>query len=272
MTDTALLAHLEDPFRRSIAVRFAQHELRKLLPAVRDERTLRLIDEQVEGWYDMLSVRNFWNGIHGMSMGFRLKSLVPWITSLHIRWSERECPVDELWFGGGFGLEGLGAGESAKAIRERLFLPEHRDLIEEKRRRLLAESATSAPRDHFPIFVVRKEGKLRVIDGNRRLLNAVVAQHATIGATIGEQVGEPALYEHWVPTALLVDLVFWHDRYCALGRGTTDAFARTIAELIRDSRAGRDEFVHSSLHRDDASHMRLLERVAEILVQQGVAL
>lgn len=269
-TNEVFLPHLSDPFRRSIAVRYAQQELRKLLPQFQDEAIWESIDKQVEQWWDALSVRNFWNGIHGISMGFRLKSLVPWLTSLHIQWIEKDAPVEELWFGGKFGpIKELDISGASTAVKQIIFLPEHRELLKQTRKRLKGLLDESAPRDDYPIFVVRKEGQLRVIDGNRRLLKAIVNQKERIRAVVGEPTADPPFYEHWVPTSLLVELVFWHKQQVQAGRDTIDITARNIVELIRDSSAGRIEFFERAVHKDDEIHVKLSERVEQILAQKS---
>ncbi len=157
-------------------------------------------------------------------------------------------------------------------------MPENQKLLEQTKQKLKEEAVKTAPRDDFPIFVVRKshgdssEKKLRVIDGNRRLLQAIVDKKDTIRAVVGEPVAEPALYEHWVPTSLLVDLVFWHKRQVQLGRKITEAVAHVIAELIRDSSAGRVEFVERSIHRDKKLDILLLEAVAKVIGGYGISL
>lgn len=272
-TEEIFSPHLFEPFRQGIAVCYAQQEFRKLLPQLRDGALWQSIDEQIGKWYKELSIRNFWNAIHGISMGFRLKSLVPWITSLNIQWAEKDVVVEELWFGGKFGpIKSLKVPESAVMVKEKIFLSENAVLLKQTRKKLEEIKEETAPRDHFPIFVVRKENKLRVIDGNRRLLQAIVNQKDTIPAFVGEPIAEPPLYEHWVPTSLLVDLVFWHKRHVQVGRETTDIVANVIAELIRDSSAGRLEFAQRSIHRDDEIHMRLLGAVAKILDDWGISL
>ena len=267
------LPHIYDPLRQKIALNFAKGEMRKLLPHLRGESVWRPIDEQIEEWPEKLSVRNFWNGIHGISIGFRLKSIVPWITSLNVTWKEREVPLEELWFGGKFGAVGkLGAGENAAAVRDALMMDENRALLEETARVTEEKSRETEPRDSFPIFAVRKEGELKVIDGNRRLMSAVVSGKESVLVSVGEPLGEPPLREHWVPTSLLVDIVFWNKRQVLAGRETTKTSARVIAELIKDSSAGRIEFRERAIHRDDEAHLELLKAVAEILNGWGVKL
>lgn len=205
-------------------------------------------------------------------MGFRLKSLVPWITSLHVRWTERNVPVKDLWFGGKFDpIASLETSESAVAVKKHLFRPKNKKILEQTRKKLQKESINTAPRDNFPIFVVRKDhSKLRVIDGNRRLLQAIVFGKHAIRAVVGEPIAEPPFYEHWVPTQILVDIVFWHKRQVLLGRDITKATARVIAELIRDSSAARSEFARWGSQQNGEVPARLFKAVTKILIAFGV--
>ncbi|MFZ2523000.1 MAG: hypothetical protein WAW92_01300 [Minisyncoccia bacterium] len=268
------LPHLHEPIRREIAVRFAKHELRKLLPSIRDESALALIDNDIDGWWDKLSIRNFWNGIHGMSMGFRLKSLVPLITSLNIKWVEKDVSLDELWFGGKFGVVASlkNNSEQVSSVKEQIFLPENSELLEETIKILKEKQSDSAPRDESSIFVVQKEDKLVVIDGNRRLLQAIVDKKETIKAVVGESVGEPVFYENWVPTQILTELIYWHKRNFKTDVKITDATARVIADLIQNSSSGRIEFVERGVSASDEAGAKLLGTVKTILLEKGVSL
>ena len=262
------LPHLYESLRRKIAVSYIEQEMRKLFPQSRDASLWYSMDKQIAGWYESLSIRNFWNAVHGISMGFRLKSLVPWITSLNMQWREIDLPVEKLWFGGRFGpLSSLGmkVSEEVGAVKNALLQPENKEILEQAKKDIKEKYQETAPRDDFPVFAVRKEEKLRVIDGNRRVLKAILEDRKTIRAVIGEPVAEPAIYEHWVPTSLLADLVFWHKRQIQSGRDTTEIMTRVIAELIYDSSAGRIEFAERAIHRDDEIHMRLLQAVEKII-------
>ncbi|MDE2001454.1 MAG: hypothetical protein KGI60_02720, partial [Patescibacteria group bacterium] len=228
--------HLSDPLRVRIAVEYARHEMRKLFPRIRDAATLAVLDDEITRWPELLSVRDFWNGVHGISMGFRLKNIVSWLTSLNIRWEKREVDTADLWFGGSFGpIPKLGSAESAGDVAWKLFLSENIKLLEEVRKTVFEKSNDSAPRSEYPLFVVRKEDELRVIDGNRRLLQAIVNERPRISIYVGEPISSPVFYEHWVPTSLMVDLAFWHKKEFLSGRSTTQEIAHVIAELIRDS-------------------------------------
>ena len=221
------LPHLYEPLRRQIAIQYIQHEWRKLFPRLHGKELWQSIDKQIADWYEVLTIRNFWNAIHGITIGFRLTSIVPWITSLNIKWEEKDIPINEL--------------EYSKQKND------------------------GKPLNNDPIFVIRKEEKLRVIDGNNRVIKAITEGKTSIRAFVGEPTAEPPLFEHWVPTSLLVDLVFWHKKHFQADRDTTETIAKTIAELIRDSSAGQIEFEERAVHKDDEIHMKLLEAVQKIL-------
>lgn len=270
-TDQKFPPHFYEPLRRQIATQFARKEMRKLLPKLRDDSLWQSIDEQIEEWQEKLGMIAFWNGIHGISMGFSSKSLVPLITSLNIKWSEKDLPVEDLWFGGKFAtVSHLENAESAAAVKKQLFLSKNKKVLEKTIKAMEEKAAETAPRDNYPIFVVRKEKKLRVIDGNRRLLQAIINNQNTIKAYIGEPIGEPSIYEHWIPTQIFVELVFWHKKQAQINRDTTDATAKVIAELIRDTSAGRLEFAEHGIHRDDKIHVKLFKAVQKILADYGV--
>lgn len=274
-TKEIFLPHLYEPLRRQIAAQFIQHEWRKLFPQLRGEQMWKSIDAQIADWYETLTIRNFWNAIHGITIGFRLTSIVPWITSLHVKWEEKDVLFDELWFRGKFGpissLE-VETPDLAGAVKEAIFRHKNREFFEKTKQYFELHKNDTEPRSDSPIFVVRKKDKLRVIDGNGRVLKAIIDGKNSIRAVVGEPTAEPPLYEHWMPTSLLVDLVFWHKRQVQNGRDTTDTIASTIAELIRDSSAGRIEFSERSVHKDDEIHLKLLEAVSKILVDQGIFL
>lgn len=263
--------HFYEPIRQKIAVQFAQKEMRKLLPELRKPSLWQSIDKQIEEWHKKLGMIAFLNGIHGISMGFSSKSLIPLITSLNIKWSEKDLPVEKLWFGGKFfTVSHLENAESAASVKEQLFRPENKELLEKTRRVMEEKAAETAPRDNYPIFVVRKEDKFKVIDGNRRLLQAIINNQKTIKVYTGEPIGKPPIYQHWVPTQILVELVFWHKKQALISRNTTDATAKVIAELIRDTSAGRLEFVEHGIHRDDKIHIKLFKAVQKILAEDKI--
>lgn len=269
------LPHLSEPIRRQIATEYIQHEWRRLFPQLRGEELWQSIDTQIEDWYEMLGIRNFWNAIHGITTGFRLTSIVPLITSLNITWGERDVSFDELYFRGKFGpiasLE-VDTPEFADSIKKAIFIQENQDFLEATKQYFESHKNDTEPRSDDPIFVLKKDGKLHVIDGNGRTLKAIAENKNSIRAFVGEPIAEPALLEHWVPTSLLVDLVFWNKRHAQANRDTTETTAKMIAELIQDSSAGRVEFSQRAVRSNDEVHMRLFDAVVHILKDRGITL
>lgn len=274
-TNKIFLPHLYESLRRQIAIQYIRHEWRRLFPELRGKELWQSIDKQIADWYEMLGVRNFWNAVHGITIGFRLTSIVPWITSLNVKWTERDIPFNELYFRGKFGPIAsikVETSEFVDSIKKAIFLPENLEFLKATKQYFKSHKNDTEPRSDFPIFVVKKNDKLQVIDGNGRVLKAIAEGKDSIRAVIGEPIAEPALYEHWVSTSLLVDLVFWHKRQTKIGRDTTETTAKTIAELIRDSSAGRIEFRERAIHHNDEIHMRLLQAVTKILADYGITL
>jgi hypothetical protein len=269
-------AHLYEAERREIAIRYIRHELRKLFPNVRDEEMWKLLDSEVAGWWNenptLAPVRDFWNGLHGISMGFKLKNVVSWVTSAHLKWGEKEVSVDELWFGSPIGfLKGIHAQPSAREVREWIFQPERAEQLEEERARSRKEEDSTMPRNAFPIIAIRKGKNLIVTDGNRRLLRAILTNQERIYAVTAEPIGEPLVFDAWVPTASLCELVSFHRYWSSLKRDTTEHVAHIIAELIRDSSAGRIEFMQRAVSESEID-TRLIDIVRSILKKDGIDL
>ncbi len=264
------LPHLYDPIRREVAVGYVQHELRKLFPHVRDVALWETIDSDVTQWFDesklLAPVRDFWNGVDAISGGFKLKHIVPWLTSRNMSIEKVDQSVEELWFGTTFQeFATLGKRPSAKAVSDFLHTPAGSNVRSQAEQYLHSAEAETVERNHFPILVVETESKLRVIDGNRRLFKALLSGTPTVLAIVARQIHAPQFFEHWVPTQLLLRLVFNH-RYISLpSRETTEAYARVVVELVRNSTAGRYEFYNRTLNVEYEQDRMLLEAVQALL-------
>ena len=81
---------------------------------------------------------------------------------------------------------------------------------------------------------------------------------------------KPVFYEHWVPTTLLIDLVYLYKWQNISGRENTVKYAETIAEIIRDTSAGQFEFFERVIHEDDEVYAELSKMVSEILAKEGI--
>jgi len=280
-TQTDYPAHIYDEKRREIAVRYVRHELRKLFPSIRDEATWQTIDADIANWYKdnwlLMPIRDFWNGVHGISMGFKLKNIVSWLTSKNIAWEEKRIRVDDLAFGSAIGNLGQIRPESTTLpsvaeVRAWHFDPSRTQALEEGRALSTKNSEFSMSRDDDPVFAVRKNGALTVIDGNRRLLRAILFEEPDILAVVGEPIANPLVFESWVPTSILIDLASMHRYWTAIGRDTTNALADVITASIRDSSAGRLEFFCRATSSKNPADITLIAAVKMRLADLGVAL
>src|ERR1051326_832062 len=192
--------HLYDPLRRKIAQQYIGHELRKLFPSVRDLSVWQSIDQSVSRWFEgnllTTPVRIFWNGFHAIARGFRFKNLLPFLTSKNIEWEERTMPLTDLQFGFAFpDQDFLGPYPSVLKVKQQLSLPVHLRARNKLYAECKIERELTAFRDSDPIIVRRMEGKLRAIDGNRRLLLALLEGKNDIQAYVGEPAAEPEIFE-----------------------------------------------------------------------------
>ena len=98
--------HIYEPIRIKIATDYVKGELRKYLPGLRDNNLWEKIDSDIDKWFEKMGPRDFWNGFHGIAMGFKLKHhLTHVLTAENIKWKyEKKLPLNEhLASGAGFG-------------------------------------------------------------------------------------------------------------------------------------------------------------------------
>ncbi len=173
-------AHVSDPTRRTIAERYVKHELIKLLSGLRETAAWETIQRDVTGWFSanptLAPIRDFWNGVHAISMGFKLKLLVPWLTSFHVQWSEAEVQTEELWFTSRLeDLVKIGPEPSAKAAKKWYFADENREALEIARQAEERRSLETMPRSDFPI--IAKQDGVRIFARREQLRQLALITH-----------------------------------------------------------------------------------------------
>lgn len=98
--------HIYEPIRIKISTNYLKQELRKFLPNIRGTLWQK-IDADIDKWFNdspnLADVRDFWNGFHGIAMGFKLKpGLIQVITAENIEWHfEKALPLDQKLACGG---------------------------------------------------------------------------------------------------------------------------------------------------------------------------
>jgi len=201
-----------DPVRVKLAAEATSKELRKLLPSVPEELWPQL-DHNVADWFDgtaseLAMVHDFWNGCEGIMTGFKLKRLIRYFSAANVSWQTTDVAVDEIPLGWQVGTLSDELGQPpyhAPGIRELFqakpkFLAENKQLSDEK-------AAGSVPRDHYPIILAKDKDGYTLLDGNRRVLRAIIYGRDQISAHIGTFEHYHDVRDYWVSTPFLRDLV-----------------------------------------------------------------
>lgn len=273
--------HLSNPLRIEIASMLIQHELRKLFPHVRDQEIWKELDTQVRDWPKDASilrpVHDFWNVAHAFCMGVRLKALVYWITSENINWQRERLSIEHLYFG--VKLESISFAEdqpNAGDIRRYFYQEQNKKQLEELREKSDAESKKTSHRDNDPIIVQEREGKLIILDGNRRVLRAIAKDKPLIAAYVARTKHEPLLHDHWVPTSTMHEIMSAHRYACRQdphdSELLTSTFAKTLASMIKDSVIAQTMFVERVKIIDATETDTLYKAVSKILQEKNVSL
>lgn len=207
--------HIYDPIRVEVANAYIKREMRKYLPSVRTRDVWKNIDRDIDQWFEnnqnIAKIRDYWNGFHGIAMGFKLKNgLIQLITAQNVSWVK----VDKLPLDGyvatGAGIEyifqELSGNQSATDLR--IFFEKHVDLAKFWKTEFEKHAETSEERDNFPIIAIKVKGVALAHDGNRRLILAVLQRKKTIPAYLGHFTdGTEIPKNYWLPTSVYMDIV-----------------------------------------------------------------
>ena len=192
---------ITEPTRVDIGKMLIAHEMDKLFPGLGNYDHIKAVVNK--RWIDLdgeKAIRNFWNLVDSLMMGYELKNLVPLITSEGTSWKlEIEYPIDELRFSWDEKIEDFELNKkTAKEVAD--YLAEHEDVLEDIKKKNIKTS----PRVNDPIIVEKysNNGNLHVHSGNGRLRRAITNGQQSIDAYIGTQVSAPKS-NHWVSTSFL---------------------------------------------------------------------
>lgn len=192
---------LTESIRIDIGKMLIAHEMVKLFPDFGDyEKMKTQVNDKWRDVSSIVSIRDFWNLVDSIMMGYKLKNLVRDITSQHYVWSIVSAQsVGELKFS--TDINGL-VNNTETASEVKAFLeanPTELQRITEGTNEAFPEGNT---RHMDPIIVLSQTDGLFVHDGNGRLLKAVVEGQEVISAYVGTQSQAPKS-NHWVPTSHL---------------------------------------------------------------------
>lgn len=202
-------SHILEPNRIEIAREIALKEYLKLFPIL-EPADFEQISSSILYWlhgagYELAAVSDFWNYIDGMMLSLKLKDIVPYITSANISWDLEELDPHALHLAVAVGnLAQHGQPPYSYEFVNQKILQNMQQLVINRRISDEKASDTSIDRDRYPIIVRREpNGELKILDGNRRTLRALLYGKDKILSWVGTVRAEPTLKDHWVNTGFM---------------------------------------------------------------------
>lgn len=244
-------SHIYNPVRIEAALSYIKHEFRKLLWRI-PQNQWPMIDRDIADWMNsphLNTPRDFWNGFHGICMGFKLKiGLIYFVTAENISWKKEEVPIRDLFFGIEFPpTRVIKPGVlSANEVVRFYANPKNRK-IKEKEQKVSESFSKGTPlRDEDPIIVTEKiideKDVLSVYEGNRRIIKAILEDRKTILAFVGRFTSkekEPKNY--WIPTSVLMEILYFAKE--AFERKDKESFQHYMA-VLQDMLANSESAVY----------------------------
>lgn len=234
--------HLSEKIREEAAVDYLKHELRKIFPSIKSSEVLELMGNK-----QLCNPRDFWNGIHGVSMGFKLKNTIYLVTAENIKWERRKMSPSELTFG--VELEQTKKVKEGK-ITGREFMDFYKNNPQERTEQLnkiIKMRGNDEERESDPILAVEKENIISVHDGNGRLARHILEGKNEIEVFVGKMEGKyPTNY--WLPTSFLLEYLYYV--YAAIDIKDEELFEKqmtVVKNMLIFSESGKIEFVNRAL-------------------------
>jgi len=251
--------HIYDPARQDVAVSYIKHEFRKLLRQI-PEGYWKKIDTDISEWIsspELATPRDFWNGFHGICMGFKLKiGLVYFVTAENVIWSKKRMLLSELCFGVEFKQTSVvGEGKlCAKEVVDFYSKPENERLRSEWLELVKEKSSGTVPRDEHPVIVVQKEkdGEMvySVYDGNRRLAKAILEGKESVESFVGEFTEGKMPKNYWIPTTILMEnLLFARLAYERRDKDMFGKYMSVLQDMLEQSESAKYELKERALTR-----------------------
>lgn len=245
-------SHLVEPIRLKVGSIYLQHEFRKLLPSLKRPDQWEIVDRDLEmrpntkhaGYLD---TRDFWNLVSSISGDVRMKNIAPILTSQNMSWTEQLISLEKLIFSNR-NMSTLSdfrnLEPSGSEVREYLMLNSSKDILKDTQYQLAKFSGRSTYRDNHPLIVEKYNSIYKIIDGNRRLMSAVVNGEENILCFVSEQTDTPKLLNHWV--SLVQPLQLYNIAKTNLRRkneSIVSSIVESIVLLLKNSEVAQSEFV-----------------------------
>lgn len=236
--------HLSGKIREEVAVNYLKHELKKIFPSINNEE----ISSILERGCGLSFPRDFWNGVHGIGMGFKLHiGLIYLLTAENIMWTKEKLNIEDLYFGTERkNTETIGSKSIKKLIE---FYKEHPEEKSAAKKNLIDGWVQVNNSELDPIIVNDKNEGLAVYEGHNRVEKIMLDDKKIVEAYVGRyttKIKRPQNY--WLPTSLLMDNLFYV--YQAIENEDEELFAaqiKVLKNMLQYSESGKIEFRERAL-------------------------
>ncbi len=249
-------SHIYDATRVELAISIINKELRKLFLGVSTD-AWQAMDASVRGWANQPTdyhleterLQDFWDSFAAIMHGIKLKpNFVAWITAENIEWSKQTLdtrtiqmtsPLKQLQKVHGLNLRvDLLLGELAEILA-------NNPAAKAEQKTFVDQHSTDPAQDEYPIIVRKTSGGvIKVMDGNRRALRAVIYDQPQIEAWVGE-MKQPEPINYWVAIADMYQLVvFYKAAVEKKDTHTQSAIAGTLRNIFDTSSVAQIAYQH----------------------------
>jgi hypothetical protein len=271
---TSKYKHLQEPIRIKIATDYIQHEMRKILPGIKNKSIWNNIDKDINNLTKneiMTPVRDFWNLVDAICFGLKLKNLVPKFTSQNIKWSKVKIKIDDLYMGSKNDFTCLNKLDTimpnGREVKEFLYDEKNGDILKFAKDDSLINSKKTFDRDEYLIIVGEIDNKTLVFDGNRRMLKYILEGITEVFAYKAVVIKQPMLFNYWIPTSRIMNLVSHANLYLQNNdKVTAKSLSQAVGHLIKSSEVGKEEFYDRVINNNFfKGHQFILKEVEKII-------
>ncbi|MBP9818158.1 hypothetical protein KBC75_05450 [Candidatus Shapirobacteria bacterium] len=233
--------HLSEKIREEVAVSYLRHELRKIFPSINGDDVENLMKCK-----ELANPRDFWNGVHGVSMGFKLKNIVYLATAQNINWERKKINISELTFGVELQQTKEIRPGKVSAVEFAEFYKNNPDKQKYQLEETVRIRGNDEMRENDPIIALGKMEKDKLVisvhDGNGRLARYLLENKKEIDVFVGIFSGD-SLLNYWLPTQVLMDVLFFvYETIKNKDEKMFENYMAVLKDMLKNSESGRYEF------------------------------
>lgn len=235
--------HLSEKIREEVALSYLKHELRKLFPSIDLTDVDNLLINK-----EMSNPRDFWNGVHGVGMGYKLHiGFIYLVTAENINWSFATFNIKDISFGVERELTRMAESKSVGKIVE--YLKNNPNIYKEYQEKFMKSWVDDKTRETDPIILHEKNDGMAVYEGNGRLEKLILDNTFNTSCFVGRySTNEKKPFNYWLPTSVIMDfLLFVYRAIDEENKALFECQIEMLKNMLRDSDSGKVEFIERAL-------------------------